>query len=248
MKGATRGEAPPMSSVSAASSEARSSSSVSPPRAAARNSPSGFSARRAWTMAPGVSLVRCSDSGETTRSTQSAPIGSASSSPTTRRARLVAEERRDRVRRARASPTCPPAASACRHLAGVSGEIDADRESPLDQRQALGEFLARPRFRRNRAPPASGIDAHGGGGARREGARSKMSARRLDRTASSTLVVEVDRRSIRHPLGRPLPRCGVSSGGKRRQRNHVAELTARAYRQDRGAAAMRCGSGGGWDC
>ena len=42
--------------------------SVSPPSSAARNSPSGLSARRIWTSAPGRSLTNCSASAETTRS------------------------------------------------------------------------------------------------------------------------------------------------------------------------------------
>ena len=83
-KGATRGEAPPVSSDSAKAKDSASSRSVSPPSMAARNRPSGLRARRIWVKTPGRSLTSCSDSADTTRSRLSEAKGSTSSSPTTR--------------------------------------------------------------------------------------------------------------------------------------------------------------------
>ena len=58
--GETRGLTPPSSASSASNSAVRSSISVWPPSIAASSSPSGFSARRSCTSAPGRSAAQCS--------------------------------------------------------------------------------------------------------------------------------------------------------------------------------------------
>ena len=88
-KGATRGEAPPVSSDSASGEALAEFGQRLAAEEAARNRPSGFSARRIWARAPGRSLTQCSASAETTRSRLAGREGQAS--PRRRR-------RRDAVR------------------------------------------------------------------------------------------------------------------------------------------------------
>ena len=116
--GATRGEAPPSISLSAAANDCRNSVSVAPPTSAATNKPSGLSTRRICTSVPGRSLTNCSDSAETTRSKAAAPNGSASSSATTKPVAAAAFRRAQHAPLRRHRPTERPLASrAARHPA-----------------------------------------------------------------------------------------------------------------------------------
>ena len=106
-KGATRGEAPPSTSASAAANAWRNSASVSPPTKAARNRPSGLSARRICTSAPGRSLTNCSASPVTTRSREASRNGNRSSSATSTDVRVSACAAPARGVAAMIRPTAP---------------------------------------------------------------------------------------------------------------------------------------------
>ena len=162
--GATRGEAPPSISLSAAAKDCRSSVSVSPPISAARNNPSGLSARRICTSTPGRSLTNCNASAETTRSNAASRNGSASSSADNSGRRRACLRRRHRIGAPRSSPTEPRRASAARTASpGVPrSSARSNRRSTAASRSARSSAT---RSSKNVAGPNQPPRAGGGCGA-----------------------------------------------------------------------------------
>ena len=142
--GATRGEAPPLISASATIQASRSSFSVDPPSSEASSSPSGFSARRICTNAPGRSLTSWSERPETTRSSEASAKGSASSSATTRKPEAPrsrsAVVSTSMMRSTPASPRIPRETRPwCAPMFAAKGKL-------------AGRWPVAPRGRRRRAP------------------------------------------------------------------------------------------------
>ena len=150
-KGATRGEAPPLISASAASQASRSSCIVAPPSSEASSSPSGFKARRICTSAPGRSLTSCSDRPETTRSREASAKGSASSSATTRQPGCAEPAARPSRRRRRCARRRRCRGCAASHQPMVRADVGRQRKG------TAGRSTAARRGRRRRVPAGSRV-------------------------------------------------------------------------------------------